>query len=54
MCRENKYFQWTVGGKGLKKNERIKVLSDVKNGQKWEKSDWKIFKVPVHTVDLRN
>ena len=37
MCRENKYFQWTVGGKGLKKNERIKVLSDVKNGQKWEK-----------------
>ena len=33
MCRENKYFQWTVGGKGLKKNKRIKVLSDVKNGQ---------------------
>ena len=35
MCCKNKYFQWTVGGKDLKKNKRIKVLSDVKNGQKW-------------------
>ena len=37
MCCKNKYFQWMVGGKDLKKNKRIKVLSDVKNGQKWEK-----------------
>ena len=37
MCCKNKYFQWTVRGKDLKKNKRIKVLSDVKNGQKWEK-----------------
>ena len=37
MCCKNKYFQWTVGGKDLKKNKRIKVLSDVKNGPIWEK-----------------
>ena len=37
MCCKNKYFQWAVGGKDLKKNKRIKVLSDVKNGQKSEK-----------------
>ena len=30
-------FSGRLEGKGLKKNERIKVLSDVKNGQKWEK-----------------
>ena len=43
MCRENKYFQWTVGGKGLEKNKRIKVSSDVKTVKNGKKSDWKIF-----------